>query len=93
MYDQGAAGTAPSEIASEDMERFHIAVGELPDEVREVFEKSFYLDMTQDEIAKDVGVSTKTIKRRWRDGKLQLEELLHPHNTDPGARCESMWRI
>lgn len=92
MYDQGAAGTAPSEIASEDMERFHIAVGELPDEVREVFEKSFYLDMTQDEIAKDVGVSTKTIKRRWRDGKLQLEELLHPHNTDPGARLlRELW--
>lgn len=80
LYDQGAAGTAPSELPSEDMERFHSAVENLPDELREVFEKSFYLAMTQDEIAKDVGVSTKTIKRRWRDAKLQLEDILHPGN-------------
>lgn len=78
MYDQGAVDTAPNEIASEDMERFHAAVGQLPEEVREVFEKSFYLDMTQDDIAKDIGVSTKTIKRRWREAKLELGKLLNP---------------
>jgi RNA polymerase sigma-70 factor (ECF subfamily) len=77
IYDQGAVDTTPSEIVSEDMERFHTLVGELPEKLGEVFEKSFYLDMTQDEIAKDIGVSTKTIKRRWRDAKLQLEETLH----------------
>jgi RNA polymerase sigma factor (sigma-70 family) len=60
------------------MERFHAAVGDLPGELREVFEKSFYLDMTQEEIAKDIGVSTKTIKRRWRDAKLHLEDILSP---------------
>lgn len=78
LYDPGAKDTSPSEIPNEDMERFHAAVDDLPDELREVFEKSFYLDMTQDEIAKEIGVSTKTIKRRWRDAKLQLEEILHP---------------
>lgn len=57
--------------------RIHAAVGELPEELREVFDKSFYLDMTQDEIAKVVGVSTRTIKRRLRDAKLRLEETLH----------------
>ncbi len=58
--------------------RFHAAVGQLPEEQREVFEKSFYLDMTQDDIAKDIGVPTKTIKRRWRDAKLELGNLLNP---------------
>lgn len=77
IYDQGAVDTAPGEIVSEDMERFHTLVGELPEKLCEVFEKSFYLDMTQDEIAKDIGVSIKTIKRRWRDAKLQLAETLH----------------
>lgn len=75
-YAQDPNDTAPNEIACEDMERFHSAVGKLSDDLREVFEKSYYLDMTQVEIAKDVGVSTKTIKRRWRDSKLELEELL-----------------
>lgn len=80
LYDPGGKGTSSSEIPREDMERFHAAVGDLPDELREVFEKSFYLDMTQAEIAEEIGVSTKTIKRRWRDAKLQLEEILHPGN-------------
>jgi len=62
------------------MERFHTAVDDLPDELREVFEKSFYFDMTQDEIARQIGVSTKTVKRRWRDAKVQLGEILHPES-------------
>ena len=76
MYDQGVMDTSAGELPRQDMERFHTAVGELPDEIREVFEKSFYLDMKQEEIAKELGVSTKTIKRRFRDAKLQLEEKL-----------------
>ena len=76
MYDRGGVDTAPNEIPSEDMERFHAAVGQLPEELREVFEKSFYLDMTQAEIAKDSGVSTKTIKRRWREAKLTLQDII-----------------
>ena len=80
LYDPGARDTSPSEIPQEDMERFHAAVGDLPDELREVFEKSFYLDMTQNEIAQEIGVSTKTIKRRWRDAKVKLGEILHPES-------------
>ncbi len=80
LYDQGVVDTTDGELPREDMERFHVAVGELPDDLREVFEKSFYLNMTQDEIAKEVGVSTKTIKRRWQKAKYQLEELLEESN-------------
>ena len=40
--------------------------------------KSFHLDMTQDEIAKVIGVPTRTVKRRLHDAKLHLEEILHP---------------
>jgi len=80
LYDQGAKDSSPSEISHDDMERFHTAVDDLPDELREVFEKSFYFDMTQDEIARQIGVSTKTVKRRWRDAKVQLGEILHPES-------------
>ncbi len=55
-----------------------IPVGEL----REVFERSLYLDMTQDEIATELSVSTKTIKRRWRDAKFHLEGILNPDSRD-----------
>lgn len=83
LYDRGQQDTGPGEITTEDMESFHAAVDKLPQELREVFEKSFYLDMKQEEIAKDIGVSTKTVKRRWRDAKLQLMDILNP-SSNPG---------
>jgi RNA polymerase sigma factor (sigma-70 family) len=54
----------------------HEAVESLPDELREVFEMSFYQGMQQEEIALVVGVSTKTVKRRWRDARLALQQSL-----------------
>ncbi len=54
----------------------HDLVGRLPEELREVFEKRFYLSMTHDEVASELNVSSKTVKRRWRDAKIRLEELI-----------------
>ena len=54
----------------------HEAVETLPTDLREVFDRRFYLEMTHDEIAVELGVSSKTSKRRWRDAKIQLAELL-----------------
>jgi RNA polymerase sigma-70 factor (ECF subfamily) len=59
-----------------DQVAIHEAVESLPDELREVFELKFYKGMQQEEIAALVGVSTKTIKRRWRDARLALQHLL-----------------
>lgn len=54
----------------------HEAIDRLPEDLREVFEMTFYQGMTQEEIAGVLDVSTKTIKRRWRDARLALQDLL-----------------
>ena len=74
MHDQAAADSGG--LSQQDMERSHIAVGQLPQDLREVFELTFYEDMQQQEIADLIGVSTKTVKRRWRDARLALQEML-----------------
>ena len=54
----------------------HELVDQLPTDLRDVFELRHYQGMTHDEIAVELGVSSKTSKRRWRDAKIQLAELL-----------------
>lgn len=75
-YEQAAEDSSDSVIHTNEMERFHIAVGQLSDEQREVFQKWFYLGMTQENIATAADVSVRTIKRTFRDAKLRLAELL-----------------
>ena len=52
------------------------AVDSLDPSLQEIVHMRTYLGMTHDEIAEAVGVSVKTSKRRWREAKLQLAELL-----------------
>ena len=54
----------------------HEAIEMLPAESKDVFDMTFYAGMTQQEIASVLDVSTKTIKRRWRDARLSLQEML-----------------
>ncbi len=78
LFDQGPKKGDESAINLEDMGRFHDAVEQLPDELREVFKMAFYFGMQQADIASAIGVSTKTVKRRWRDARLALQEMLGP---------------
>ena len=75
-YEQAAEDSAASEIHTSEMERFHVAVGQLSEELRDVFQKWFYLGMTQEDIASRADVSVRTVKRTFRDAKLRLAELL-----------------
>jgi RNA polymerase sigma-70 factor (ECF subfamily) len=72
----GAAGDSACErrrsdeasVEPEDMEgwtRFHQAVEALDDEQREVFNLLWYEDLSQPEAASVLGVSQRTIGRRW----------------------------
>ena len=70
-YDSPDQQMSPATQAS-----IHEAIDRLPDELREVFDMTFYQGMTQEEIAGVLDLSTKTIKRRWRDARLALQELL-----------------
>ena len=55
---------------------FHDRVGRLPDEQREVVNLLFYEGLTQEEASAILGISTRTLKRRWQEAKLQLHEEL-----------------
>ena len=55
---------------------FHDRVGRLPDEQREVVTLLFYEGLTQEEASAILGISTRTLKRRWQEAKLQLHEEL-----------------
>lgn len=55
---------------------FHDRIGRLSEEHREVVNLLFYEGLTQDEAAEILGISTRTLKRRWQEAKLQLHEEL-----------------
>ena len=53
---------------------FHSAVEHLPTELREVVNLLYYEALTQDEAASLLDVSPRTLKRRWQEAKLALQE-------------------
>jgi RNA polymerase sigma-70 factor (ECF subfamily) len=55
---------------------FHHCVGDLPEEEREVFDLVWYQGLTQADAAKLLGVSTKTVQRRWQAACLRLDEAM-----------------
>ena len=56
---------------------FHQQIGALPEEEREVFDLVWYQGLTHAEAAALLGVSTKTVQRRWQAGCLRLHDALH----------------
>jgi len=55
---------------------FHQQVEQLSDDERQIFDLMFYNEMTQEEVADLLEISTRTVKRRWRSAKLHLSEAL-----------------
>ena len=55
--------------------RLHEAATVLPDDVCEVFQLAWYAGMRQDEIADLLGVSIRTVKRRWERAKNLLRQI------------------
>lgn len=55
---------------------FHEQAELLPAEEREVFDLLWYQGLTQDDAARLLGVSERTIKRRWQSARLKLVEAL-----------------
>lgn len=56
--------------------RLHEAAGSLPAEERELFHMVWYLGLKQDEIAPLLGISVRTVKRRWESAKSLLAEAV-----------------
>jgi RNA polymerase sigma factor (sigma-70 family) len=55
---------------------FHAQVESLPDDDREAFGLVWYQGLTHAQAAEVVGVSTKTIQRRWHSACLRLHEVM-----------------
>ena len=51
---------------------FHEQVGLLPTEEQEVFNLLWYEQMNQDEAAEVLGVTARTVRRRWQDARYRL---------------------
>lgn len=56
--------------------QFHSQVEKLPSEELEVFNQVYYCGLTQEEAAGVLGISVRTLKRRWHSAKLRLHEEL-----------------
>lgn len=54
----------------------HESVDGLADDERYVFERIFYQGMTQGEVAIELDVSERTVKRRWRKARFSLKYAL-----------------
>jgi RNA polymerase sigma factor (sigma-70 family) len=50
----------------------HSYIAELPNDLREPFDLIYYQGLTQPEAAVVLGVSLRTLKRRWQDARLRL---------------------
>lgn len=74
-YELSALDT--DSIDSLDMARFHESVERLAEEEREVFDLIFYQGLAQAEVAELLGVSDRTVKRRFRAAKLSLHGLVN----------------
>ena len=55
---------------------FHERIGALPDEERAVFDLIWYQGLSQAVAAELLGVSERTVKRRWQAARLRLHEAL-----------------
>ena len=57
-------------------EAFHQAVEALPEDLREVFRLVWYLGLDQDTAAKTLGVSLRTLERRWHEARAMIQAKL-----------------
>jgi RNA polymerase sigma-70 factor (ECF subfamily) len=71
-----AAGMTDNPAGLAHWNEFHDAIDRLPPEQRETVELLFYHEVSQEEAARLMGVSTRTVKRYWREARLALHDAL-----------------
>ena len=82
-----ALAADPSDHADDSTEldrwtRLHEAVGELPNELRDVFAYTFYHGWTQGQIAEVLGISDRQVRRFWVDACRRLKAAVGDLPTD-----------
>jgi RNA polymerase sigma-70 factor (ECF subfamily) len=61
---------------------FHRQIESLPEPEREVVDLLWYQGLSQAEAARLLGVTERTVKRRWAAARLKLHEALHGERPD-----------
>jgi RNA polymerase sigma factor (sigma-70 family) len=59
-----------------DWTEFHARIGDLPEADRELFDLLWYQDPTQAEAVEVLGVSERTVNKRWIAARLRLSDAL-----------------
>lgn len=70
-------GDDAEEIPIDRWERFHAAVESLPAELKEVFQLIWYLDIDRNSAADTLGVSPRTLDRRWQEARTAIQRTLN----------------
>jgi RNA polymerase sigma factor (sigma-70 family) len=73
-WEPPAADEDPGHLAA--WAEFHDQVDRLPAEERETFDLLWYQELSQAEAAALLGVSERTVKRRWASARLRLAKVL-----------------
>jgi len=72
-FNPADPGSGPKTIAQ--WTEFHEAVGNLPSDLKEVFSLIWYAGTSHSDAARVLGISTKTVQRRYLAARLALAEL------------------
>ena len=73
-YERADSADGPSQMAA--WREFHEQVEALPEEEKEVFDLVWYQGLQHTQAGDLLGVSARTVKRRWQAACLRLHELL-----------------
>ena len=65
-------GTDPAQQAIDPMAKFHAQVEELSDDLKQVVNLLYYENLTQEKAAEITNQSVRTVRRRWREARLEL---------------------
>jgi RNA polymerase sigma-70 factor (ECF subfamily) len=79
--DRPLAGNDPSDQTYDPSRldawsEFHRQVSALPDELREVFDLIWYQGLSRTEAAEVIGISERTLMRRWQEARLAIYDAL-----------------
>ena len=55
---------------------FHLLVEGLPEEEKDMVDLLWYQELTQKEVGNLLGISIRTVKRRWQSARIKLYEAL-----------------
>ena len=71
-YEQVDVSGEPSNLM--EWTEFHEQVEAMPEEEREVFNLVWYEEMNHEQVAEILGVTTRTVRRRWQDARYRLQK-------------------